>query len=109
MPAKKTSKKRPAKAGGARQAAADRGERVAAMVKDLQASKERGNEFVANPARVARQYGVTLSREEEYAVRFVNSVSLISVVGKLGRIGSTAVFNNNCSCGGLPDTKTRPV
>nr|MDQ3803787.1 hypothetical protein [Acidobacteriota bacterium] len=68
------------------------------MVKDLQASKERGSEFVANPARVARQYGVTLSREEEFAVKFVSGLSIASIFTRV-RL-PVAFFDNNCGCPG---------
>ena len=96
MATKKTSKR---SAKGHRAYSADRSSALTAMIKDLQRSKAKTDEFLANPASVAKDYGVRLSREEESAIKFVSGVSLVSLLGRLKRPG-VAVFDNNCSCPG---------
>ena len=91
MATKKTSKR---SAKGHRAYSADRSSALTAMIKDLQRSKAKTDDFLANPAS-----GVRLSREEESAIKFVSGVSLVSLLGRLKRPG-VAVFDNNCSCPG---------
>lgn len=97
MATKKSSKRSSAKSY--RAYTADRSSAINAMVKDLQRSKDKADAFLANPAVVARDYGVKLSREEESAIKFVSGVSLVSALGRLKKPG-VAVFDHNCSCPG---------
>ena len=100
--ATKKAKKKSSAASGAkhREFSADRGARISEMVNAVQGSKEGSDRFMADPAAVAKEYGVNLSSEEVQAVRFMNGIAVGGALSKLGR-PSVAFWDHNCSCGGV--------
>jgi hypothetical protein len=77
----------------------DRNDRLQSMVRDLEDSPEKKERFLADPLTVAKAYGVSLSKEEVFGIRFLNGISVASIVAGLRKPG-VAFFDNNCGCGG---------
>lgn len=76
----------------------DLGKRTWKMVDEIGASKQASERFLADPAAVAKEYGVTLTPDDLAAIKFANGLQLASVLANLRR-PQVAFFNNNCKCG----------
>ena len=77
----------------------DLNKRISKMMDEIGASKQASERFLADPATVAQEYGVTLSADQLAAIRFGHGLQLASVLANLKR-PQVAFFNNNCKCGG---------
>jgi len=75
----------------------DRIKKIESLFKTLEESKEKRSQFFQDPATLAAQHGLTLSDEEAYGIRSLDSVDLPNLKERL-IVPAAAFFDANCGC-----------
>jgi hypothetical protein len=75
----------------------DRAQRIHRMFEELEGAKDRQEEFLDEPLRVASQFDVKLSDEEAFAIKALRGADLDSLKERLV-VNPVAFFDANCSC-----------
>jgi hypothetical protein len=75
----------------------ERSKRLNHLFTSLAEDDARVEQFRSDPARVAREHGLTLTDEEVFGIQSLRHFDLANVYERL-TLSPVAVFNANCSC-----------